>query len=377
MKQSLGKIWILFCFVLLNAEDFTYNLNVNKTTPYVKEAVILTLDVNQTNHDVVLLFDFDLVKKESYSYQRVDIKEINSAHNLQIRYTYLIYPLQEGDIEIDFKLKKRVTTDDSIAYSFSGDRDNVKGLVTKDFMIDLLPVKLHVKPLQKGVLLVGDFTLDYSIKKSQVKPYEALPFHFTIKGKGYPPLIKKILPEDINFTIFKEKPSIDTISNKDGTYSTVKYTMSLSHNKDFTLPALSFKAFNPLTKKSYTLHIPSHNFKVIETNKTELLDKVDNPPLLKEDWGWLKTLLTYFMIFISGYLTAKAVQWQKKSAKKESINPLKEKVRLATSKKELLRILMAHNNQELSAYIKVLEDSMYADGKMGLKEVKKEVLDLL
>jgi len=382
MKHNLGRLVGILCLVyfsvtLLQAEDFTYDLRVTKTNPYVKEAVFLTFDVNQTNHDIVLLFDFDLVKKENYSYQRVDIKETNDAHDLHIRYTYLIYPLQDGEVDIHFKLRKRVTTEDSVAYSFSGDRDNVKGLVTKDYSINLPPFMLHVKPLQKDILLVGDFTLEYSLKNHQAKAYESLPFNFTLKGKGYPPRLNNILPKDIKFTLFSEKPNVHALSSKEGTHSTVNYTMALSHDKDFTLPAISLKAFNPLSEKTYTLHIPSQNFKITEVNKTTLVDKVNIPPLLKENWSWSKTLFSYFIVFISGYLTARAIHWQKKSSKTETIHPLREKIKLSKNKKELLQILMAHNNQHFSSCINMLEDSLYANGKMSLKELKEEALNLL
>lgn len=130
VKLTLGKMiplsLLCIAFTFLNARDFDYTVRVDKTNPYVKEAVILTVDVNQTNHDMVLLFDFDLVKSKSYSFQRIDIKEIDVYHAVQIQYTYLLYPLQSGIVDIAFNLTQKATTDESVAYSFSGDRDNVK-----------------------------------------------------------------------------------------------------------------------------------------------------------------------------------------------------------------------------------------------------------
>ena len=78
---------------MLNAEDFTYTFNVDKPSPYVKEAVLLTLNLNQTNPDVVMLFNLDLVKSDAYTFQRLDIKETDNYHNTNVEYVYLIYPL--------------------------------------------------------------------------------------------------------------------------------------------------------------------------------------------------------------------------------------------------------------------------------------------
>jgi hypothetical protein len=197
MKHNLGKIVLLFLgFTFIFANDFNYKITVDKTNPYIKEAVILTVDINQTNHNIVLLFDFDLLKNNSYSFQRIDIKEIDAYHAAQIQYTYLIYPLKEGDINIDFHLTQKATTDESVAYSFSGDRDNVKGLVTVNTKIDLAPLTLKVKPLPKNTQIVGDFSLDYKIKTLHAQAFEPIPLQVTLKGIGYPPLLENLLPSE-------------------------------------------------------------------------------------------------------------------------------------------------------------------------------------
>jgi hypothetical protein len=141
------KLFIALGFALLTAEDFTYEFHLDKQDPYLKEPVILTLDLKQTNHDIVLLFNFDLRKSDDYFFQRLDTKETDTHHNIQIHYVYLLYPLKAGEINISFDLMKKVTTDDSVAYSFSGDRDNIKGLVTTDTKITLPPLPLSVKKL--------------------------------------------------------------------------------------------------------------------------------------------------------------------------------------------------------------------------------------
>ena len=377
MKHSLGKI-ILFIvsFALLQAEDFSYKFHLDNIHPYVKEAVILTLDVNQTNHDIVLLFDFDIKQSDAYSFQRIGIEEIDAYHATQIRYTYLLYPLHSGDIIIDFTLTQKSTTDDSVAYSFSGDRDNIKGLVTKDTKIVLSSQILDVKPLPEGTLLVGDFTLDYTINKHKAKAYEALPFEVTIKGNGYPPMLHTIIPQDVNFTVFTEQPNIKNIADAKGSHSTVIYPMALSHGENFTLPKIALKAFNPKTQTTYTLSVPSQSFEIETVNKDTLIDKVDSPNMLTSDWSWVKTFLGYLVVFAAGYLTALSLKWQKKP-KQKATHPLIKKIQDSKNTKMLLQLLMAHDTQRFSTLIEKLEDSLYGDGKISLKKVKEEAQDLL
>ncbi|GIT98851.1 hypothetical protein [Sulfurovum sp. TSL1] len=379
MKHNPGKSALHLCFLLLSfltlqAEDFTYTLNVDQPAPYVKEPVILTLDLNQTNHDVVMLFNFDIRQSEDYTFQRLDIKETESYHDLKIHYVYLIYPLKSGDINITFDLTKKVTTDESLAYSFSGDRDNVKTLVTKNTPIDLPPLQLRVKPLPEGTLLVGDFALNYGIKKHQAKAYEPLPFQVTIKGKGYPPLLERVLPKEGNFTRFTEKPIVKSVATTGGTQSTVTYPMALSHSQSFTLPPIRLIAFDPQSEKSYTLDIPSQQFNIEQVESRHLVDTVDSPDIAKEDWSWLRTLSGYIVAFFAGYMTALSWRWTKKKREKEA-HPLVQKIRNCKDEKALLQVLIAADNSEFTSSIEKLEDSLYGNGKISLNQVKQDVLE--
>ncbi|CAA6800081.1 MAG: BatD [uncultured Sulfurovum sp.] len=386
VKHSLGKVVIALVYILtLQAEDFDYKLQVDNHTPYIKEAVVLTVELNQTNPHKVLLFDFDVLPSKSYTFQRLDMQEVDKhpkkgLHAVHIKYTYLLYPLHDGETTINFKLVKKVTTDESVAYSFSGDRDNVKGLITKNTSVQLTPLSLHVKPLPLHTKLVGDFTLTYDLKKHQAKAYEPLPFQVQLKGLGYPPILENLLPKDNNFTLFKETPIVKTIVSTTGSQSTVTYAMAFAHHKTFTLPKLTINAFNPKTEKSYFLTVPAHTLNITKVGNGHLVDNIDSPPRyiskLTSLWESLDTLLGYILVFIAGYFTAMFFRWQKKSIQKE-IHPLREKIDACKERKALLQLLMATDAHRFSLPIKMLEDSLYADGKISLKEVKKEVMDML
>ena len=380
MKNNLGSLILFYLFsfslfgLVSHAEDFTHTFHVNKTHPYVKEAVILTLDLNQTNPDKVLLFNFDLAKSDAYTFQRLDIQETDSYHQARIHYVYLVYPLKSGTVNISFKLLKKVTTDDSVAYSFSGDRDNVKGLVTVDTNVILPALQLNVQALPENTLLVGDFNLTHSIKKHQAQAHEPLPIQVNISGKGYPPLLNTLLPQEGNFTRFTEEPVVKSIVNMQGSQSTVTYTMALSHVQSFTLSPIEIKAFDPHTRKSYLLTIPQQHFVITTSKESELVDLIDSPVLLKEDWSWLKTLFGYFVVFTAGYLSALSWKWTKKQRKKEE-NPLKIKIQDCSNEKALLQLLMSIEDKRFTSSIEKLEASLYGDGKMNFKKVKQDLLE--
>jgi len=377
VKNNLGKtILFLLAFAALQAEDFSYDFKVDKTDPYVKEAVILTFDIQQTNKDIVLLFNFDLKKSDNYQFQRLNTQETNSYHNAQIHYEYLVYPLKAGEIDLEFELLKKVTTDESVAYSFSGDRDNVKGLVTIDTKVSLPPLPLQVKNLPDETLLVGDFTLTHQLKTNTAKPYEPFPFHMHIEGQGYPPILDSILPEGGEFMRFTERPLVNSIATSKGTQNSVRYPMALSHAKSFTLPAIHLKAFDPKTERSYTLSVPSQHFKISDLSQKDLLDTVDSPRPFSMDWSWLVMLLSYMITFGAGYLTAFAWKWQKKKIDK-ALHPLHAKITKCKNEKDLLQVLISTNDSRFASCIGKLENSLYGDGKINLNIVKQEAQDLI
>ena len=375
MKHSLGKKLLFFLsFVLLQAEDFSYTFHIDNKNPYVKEAVLLTLDLTQTNHDVVLLFDFDLAPSKQYSFQRLDIKETDSYHNAKVHYVYLVYPLVSGEVKLQFTLTQKATTDESVAYSFSGDRDNVKGLVTTNTKITLPPLVLPIKGLPKGTQLVGNFTLNHKLKKQQAKAYEPLPLQVTIQGLGYPPLLDTLLPKEGNFTRFTEKPIVHSVVNTLGTQSTVIYPMALSHSKSFTLDVLHIKAFNPKTEISYQLTLPAQHFDITKVENAELLDKSNTPEALTTNWfwgEWLGTFFKYLIVFMAGYLSALTFKWGKRKQTTQE-NPLKIKIQNADNERALLQILMATDSKRFKTSIEKLEESLYGNGKINFRQVKQE-----
>jgi len=374
MKNSLGKLFTIFFIILqsLCAEDFEYTFDIDNKTPYVKEGIVLTLELNQTNPDVVLLFNFDLKKSDEYTFRRVDIEESDIHHDLRVKYSYLIYPLKSGNINIKFHLLKKVTSDDSVAYSFSGDRDNVKGLVTTDTPISLPSLHLSVKSLPKETLFVGDFKISHNLKKRSAKAYEPLPLSVTIEGDGYPPLLERLLSKDMRFTQFIERPMIETKDTINGTVNKIVYSMALSSSKSFTLDAIEFPAFNPKIEKSYILKIPAQHFEIEEIAKETLVDEVNSPAPIEYDWGWLWSLLSYITVFIAGYISSTAWSMRTKKDKKKA-NPLDQKIANCRDPKTLLQLLLATDPQRFAIDIEKLESSIYGDKKISFEKIKREL----
>jgi hypothetical protein len=376
VKHNLGKVWILVFLVWLQAEDFSYHITASTQEVYLHEPLQLTMDIEQTNPKAVLLFQFEINKSSEYHFKPLFIKNESAPHESSQHAIYEIYPLKEGNISISFTLVKRVTTDDKVRYFASGDRDDFKKLETIDYPIHVPKVHLQVKPLPKGTQLVGNFTLQYTLQKHKATAYEALPLQMTLKGKGYIPLLDNIIPKSDNFTLFTEKPLVKQHSSLKGTEHTILYSMALSAQHSFTLPAVYIQSFNPKTHTSYVLSLPKQEFNISSAKTHTLVDTVNIPPLLQADFSWIKDIFSYLLIFISGFLTAWIIKKTKTKQQNEE-HPLIEKINHTKDKKALLQLLMATDSKKFSTCIQKLENTLYKNDKMNISKVKKEAIDLI
>jgi len=152
--------------------------------------------------------------------------------------------------------------------------------------------------------------------------------------------------------------------------------MALSHSQSFTLSPIVLKTFDPKTEKSYTLEVPSQHFDIQKVAAHSLVDSIDSPDALEEDWSWLSTLLGYIVVFAAGYLTALSWKWKKKQSHKKS-HPLIQKIQNCKDEKALLQVLIAADSKRFTSSIEKLEASLYGNGKINLNKVKQELLEMI
>jgi hypothetical protein len=164
--------------------------------------------------------------------------------------------------------------------------------------------------------------------------------------------------------------------SKQGTKSSVIYSMAFSNDNSFDLSPITIKAFDPKTMKRYELTVPKQHFNISKVDVNTLVDKTDNPKPLENDWSWLGSLLSYLIIFGAGYLTAISVKWKKKILP-QTDDPMKEKIENCKDERALLQVLMAADSKKFSKNIEHLENGLYGNGKINFKKVKQEILEKL
>lgn len=378
MNSTLGRsiFFLLLPLLFLQAKPFAYKLSLNKQHAFLHEAIMLNVDINQTDSKPVLLFQFEIQKSPHYRIEQIDAQHDNTPHHTSMHNRYLIYPLKTGEISIHLKLTKRSTNDAKLSYFFSGDRDDFKKLETTDTDIPLSPLTLTVQALPKDKMLVGDFTLSYKIPTHRVNAYTPIPMEITLQGVGYPPEIADILNIESNISIFQQKPLIHKSIKQNDIHYTVTYTFAFTSGKSFDIPSITLYALHPKTKKTYTLSIPTQHFDVNSVSLNTLIDTEDNPKILQSHVSQIKNFFIYLLIFSMGYLSANLIKWRKKLPT-TSAHPLQEKISQCNTHKALFQLLIAQDQQAFSSSIKKLEASLYGDVKIPFKQVQKEAMEVL
>ena len=179
-------ITIVLIINFLNAKDMDISFRINKKSAYQGEAILLDVNLSQLDHSKVMLFNFSIKKSQKYRFKQIDFREDNRHHNLQQYYKFLIYPISSGNVNIKFNMIKSITDDAKVAYSISGDRDNVKGLVKQDIILDIEPFSLDVQKIADDIDFIGDYQLEYNIDKKSVESYEPINLNIKIQGSGLP-----------------------------------------------------------------------------------------------------------------------------------------------------------------------------------------------
>lgn len=380
VKHSLGKTFLLFILLIahstLYAEEFSYDIHTDTNDVYLKEGVLLSVDIKQTDPTHVLLFQFAVTKSDAYRIYPLRAQHDDTLHATMLHASYLIYPLKTGDVNITFSLVKRVTDDVKVAHFASGDRDDFKKLETKDIPITLAPLTLHVKALPAQTQLIGDFTLRTHIQSHEAEAFAPIAMRVLIEGTGYPPALKELYKKDKTFTLFMQAPVIEKTVTQKGIHYKVSYIMALSARKDFTLPALHLHAFNPKTQTPYMLSIPAQRFNIQSVQTSALVDKHDSPKKLEVDWSGIQQILTYFLIFVAGYVSALSLKWKKQNTVQRQ-NPLVGKIMACKDSKSLLQLLMAQNVKTFDTEIALLEDALYHEEKINFKTIKQALLEKL
>jgi hypothetical protein len=182
----------------------------------------------------------------------------------------ILFPERDGDLTIDpyamnFVVRVAAPARNAIEQMFGGAYRDVK------VKIKSLPVVVHVKPLPEAgkpagfTGAVGNFSIDASVDKKELKANEALNYKLKITGSGNIKLLKDIsLNPPADFEKYDPKV-VDTVNESVKGVSgsrILTYLMIPRHEGNYTIDPVQFSYFNPASNRYVTLTTKAFPIKV-------------------------------------------------------------------------------------------------------------------
>ena len=376
MKKNLGKIilFLLLPFALFGDSNLaSFALSANKKDALIKEPIEITFSADQKDHTNSMFFFLEVKKSDAYEVVLLDqVTKKISNHNSSTTFKYLLFPLKSGDINVDFDFTIKVASDGGLAKVYTGGRDNVKWMDTVNSKIDVPTLHLHVSPLNEKVDLVGDFTLDAKLQKSDINQYGSANIRYTLSGAGYNEKSLQMLSKIANVTAFSQVTDIASKATPNGYEIKREYSYALRSKNNFTIPAIEIKAYSPKQNKYYTLKSQSYDIKVSSIDPKTLVDNKEFPPSKSYDFKNLKDIGIALLIFLAGFVSAKiAPSLNFKRVKKQKFQDIKE----SKTPKELIIVLLQNYKSSISEkYIKELELLEYKKSERSFQKIKSDLL---
>lgn len=342
-------------------DDFVLRLISSKKELYVGEPFELSILLKQKlNAEAV---DSKFVAPELKGFWvKSESKPERSADNQYTitKISYAMSPQREGKIKIapaQLRIASRSNTRDSWGAW-------VPNLKWRSYFSN--EVSLDVKPLPKGVGLVGEFTIEATADKNEINANEAVNVTLRVKGKGNLEDIKTFKPYIDGVSVFDEKIAIAE--------SELSQKMAFVAESDFTIPPFKLKFFDPKTKEIKTVSTKEISIKVKNASPQEaLLIKREEEPkalevqVVQKEFDTLWMAVSFIIGLACGTVIVLLKPWRYFS--KEKKFSIKEPKRL------LVKLLPYKNDEKVREIIEILEKNIYEDANLEYdKKVLKECL---
>ena len=365
MKKILGSLLLIF-FQLQAFQLYEQNLDISTKNPYLKEGVKISCTLTQKDSTQTMFFEFS--PKQSKNYHLISLKKEDIPlpdMKKQSQFEYILYPLHEGNISIEFDLIIKQATNEDMRSSFTIGQYEVAALRTSNTKIDIKPIILKVKPLPQKVELIGDYKLEFNIDKEEISSSQQINIAYHIKGEGYPKVqITPPLSKLKGVHYFE-----DILNNSTRTYLDVLYSYALISQESFEIPSINIQCFDPKKDTLYTLQTDTKKIEVKKIDINDILDKEDSYPKSILQWEDLIPYINGILLFFSGFITAKLIRRYKKKPTKP--NSFKQEIKNTKTKKALLQLLLSKTNPKFEPYI----EKLYKNNNISLSKIKKDILN--
>lgn len=236
-------------------------------------------------------------------------------------------------------------------------------------------ITLKVKPLPDDLRIFGNFTIQASVDKTQVKAGEAVNVKLIIKGSGNFKDIEKFNLAIDNTTIFSD--------DADFNYQNWQQKFAIIGDQDFVIPSLKLDYFDKTTQQRKTIQTQSIPIQVkqgnpinpiIKTPTTKPLKKINTPPPVNDTLKYYYLLLGTIIGLLIGLLIGIVIPTLKRK-KQHKHQDLIKQIKSAKGNKLLFDLLLPLNLSELKPILEQLEANLYKGATHKIN--KKEIITLI
>ncbi len=241
-------------------DDFSLKMIASRSTVYVGEPFLLQVIFYEPRNAHLAQpeyypphFDGFLVKTSRQ--ERLENTPTGTAHI----FDYILTPQKEGNLTIPApQVKLGIRT-------FSGTRDPW-GLFGNDLQWRSLraqPLTLSVRPAPSDADLVGNYRIHASVKTTHAQPNKPISYSLQIDGVGSLEDYDGPTFDIDGVTIYSDDPNVTTHLDAQGRiHSRWNRHYTFIADRDFTIPGLEIRVFDPATQSIQRLRTPAQSIRV-------------------------------------------------------------------------------------------------------------------
>ncbi len=371
MRQNRGRLLalvLLFMSTFLFAvEPYTWSLTMSKNSVYVDEAVEIEYTCSFQDQAYLHVIKFT-PEQENEAYRLLPLGVIEKTRDgrRSDTYRYVLFPKKPGQQSFDFHALMRKTTKASIENSVIG-RDNVEDYSFIDTKVALPTVVLDVSAHQES--LTGQFSLNVTLDKNEVKAYEPVHLDIHVQGEGDFDQMQDIVLVIDGVKVFSEVGEKHYKLTENGFQGEWEQKFSLVGAKNFTIKPIELSYFNIVKRERVLLRSERFDVSVKEAyTKEELLDDLEDQSSSWWSWSYLNYLFTFILGVVLGRY---ALHF--KDIKKSPEGFIAE-IEACSSVNTLLTKLVLNGDTRFSPLIQKYDA---LGSKASLKELKKEIVSIV
>jgi hypothetical protein len=290
-------------------------------------------------------------------------KPVQEGNFIVHKINFFLYPQKSGDFELNpAQVNVGVASKKRDIFNMLTNQLEWKSVFSNS-------LSLHVKPLI-GTNLYGDFNIQASVDKTDIKANEGTNFTVKITGSGNFDDIEAYDLKIDKANIYADKPVIKTFAQSDKMSGEFTQKFSISSTSDFTIPALKLTYFDEKSQKLVTKQTKPISLHV---NKENVEKSVQVSSVVPTKSKIVKVeVVNYFYIvgaFVAGVLVTLFILLIIYFLKRK-----KYKVPKFKDDRDLLKEMLKHRgkSKEIDEQILALEENLYAGGK---NKINKKVIN--